>query len=517
PATIPAAVPAMRPAGLGLKAGLVLMAFTLVLAFGFQGTRSLWEPDEGRYAECAREMLVTGDFLTPRLGFEPHFTKPPLTYWSIAAPVALFGRNPWAARLYLSLAYLATVLLVAALGARLWNRATGLLAGVIYATSLLPFIGASIATPDTLLVLWEVLALYAFWRGWTAEDDRDRFAWPVVTGLAFGLAFLTKGPPGLLFLPAMLGFRASPAGRRAGAAPLLNVTGAFLFLVVGGAWYLAVILRNKGLLPYFLADEVIGRLAGKHHRNAQWYGALVVYVPSLLLGSFPWTFLWPAMWRHLDPASRGRGPSLWRARPKALLLALLVGIPLVVFTVSRSRLPLYVLPLFAPLALAAARAAALRFGASFEGLSARFDRTARHRWAPRLAAWTVALLGLRVAAAYWPNPQDDLAALRRLALPKVEELVFINAPPRYGMAFYAGLDVEATGWHGEAAGSREDVEDEIEEVRQGNSHVFFLSPGEEGRFRKVMDRAGVQARERIELGHLVAYVVTPPDPSTPTP
>ena len=104
-----------------LRAWLAFAAFALVLAFAFQGTRGLWEPDEGRYAEVAREMLVSGDLLTPHLDFEPHFTKPPLTYWCITASMAAFGRNEWAVRLYLALSFALTGLAIAALGARMWD------------------------------------------------------------------------------------------------------------------------------------------------------------------------------------------------------------------------------------------------------------------------------------------------------------------------------------------------------------------------------------------------------------
>ena len=97
---------------------LVLLA--ALVAFGFQGTRGLSDPDEGRYCEVAREMLASGDFLHPQLEAQPHYTKPPMTYWSIAASLAALGHGEWACRLFQSLAYLATVLLVAMSGVALF-------------------------------------------------------------------------------------------------------------------------------------------------------------------------------------------------------------------------------------------------------------------------------------------------------------------------------------------------------------------------------------------------------------
>ena len=72
----------------------------IVLAFGFLGTRGIWDPDEGRYTNVALNMLDSGDWLNPHRSDEVgHWTKPPLIYWTIAASVAMFGHNAWAARL----------------------------------------------------------------------------------------------------------------------------------------------------------------------------------------------------------------------------------------------------------------------------------------------------------------------------------------------------------------------------------------------------------------------------------
>src|SRR5512135_2917555 len=95
----------------------VLVLALLAFALAFQGARGLWEPDEGRYAGIAARMLLSGDFIHPSFNDEVrHYAKPPLTYWSIAAGVALLGANEWGARLAHALAFAATVLLLFALG-----------------------------------------------------------------------------------------------------------------------------------------------------------------------------------------------------------------------------------------------------------------------------------------------------------------------------------------------------------------------------------------------------------------
>ncbi|KPK99456.1 MAG: hypothetical protein AMK75_06425, partial [Planctomycetes bacterium SM23_65] len=88
---------------------ILLVVLAVVLAFGFLGTRGLYETTEGRYAEAAREMIETGDWLVPRLDYEPHWAKPPLTYWALAGGMMLLGENEWGVRLAPALAYLVTV------------------------------------------------------------------------------------------------------------------------------------------------------------------------------------------------------------------------------------------------------------------------------------------------------------------------------------------------------------------------------------------------------------------------
>jgi hypothetical protein len=192
-------------------------------AFALQGARGLWEPDEGRYTAVALEMERLGDYVVPHLHHEvKHVTKPPLTYWLIAGSLAAFGHSEWAARLPNSLAFLTTILLIARAGRRLAPDAA-LLAPLIYATSLLPFTAANIVTTDTLLTLWETLAVLGFVELWWGPEERRGF-YRIVTWLGFGLAFLTKGPPGLLPLAVIVVLSATcrycqACGAASGGAP----------------------------------------------------------------------------------------------------------------------------------------------------------------------------------------------------------------------------------------------------------------------------------------------------------
>ncbi|MGD8394975.1 MAG: lipid-A-disaccharide synthase N-terminal domain-containing protein [Candidatus Eiseniibacteriota bacterium] len=511
----------------GAAAWLPLLAVGVVLAFAFQGSRGLTEPDEGRYSEVAREMLVTGDVLSPQLDFKPHFTKPPLTYWCIAASMRLFGPGEWSVRLFLSLAYLGTVLLVARTAADLWGRRTGIAAGIIYATSLTPFVGASIVTPDTLLVLWLALAVWAFFRGARARSAAARRSWPLVTGVAFGLAFLTKGPPALLFLPAMLLARRFFWRRSDGAAPVLNVGGVAAFLILGAGWYVLVASHHDGLLGYWWRDEILGRLAGQHHRNPEWYGPLVIYGPVLTLGALPWSLLWPRLWRRLSGPIRALG---WRRalqrRPEAASLALLVVVPLVVLSLARSRLPLYVLPLFIPLALGTARAAVHLFE------ERQASPVRRHVWGIRLASWCVLLMVARLGYAWHPGSRDARHLMASLPASRDAEIVVADGHEHYGLGFYSGRDlvyaipsldapcadaIREAPAPGEQTLDRRDVgaalggptlEEEVCEHRQPgcHPHLFLVAPAVAPGLLSRLDAVDATVLETRELQGLVAVL-----------
>lgn len=393
--------------------------------FAFQGSRGLWEPDEGRYTAVALEMGRLGDYLRPHLHHEVvHLTKPPLTYWLLAGSLAVFGRNEWAARLPNALAFLATILLVARLGRWLAPESPRL-APLIYATSLLPFAAANVVTTDTLLALWETLALCGFVELWWGAESQRRFS-RLITWLGFGLAFLTKGPPGLLPLLAIVAFAFITEGRR-GLGKLLAPTALLLFAFIGLGWYIALEFLEPGVLKSLVRREVLDRVfTARHDRNAAWYGPLVIYGPGLLLGTVPWTASLPAALRSVWRSARARDP-------KSLLLLLWLLLPLTVFVFARSRLHLYLLPLFVPLALLTAR---------YRGPA--LSLTPHRRIA--VAAWIVFLISLRGAAAVVPHSKDArvLAGVIQSRVPSLpDEVVFVGTRPRYGLSLYLDAEIEA--------------------------------------------------------------------------
>lgn len=396
----------------------------LVMAIAGLGVRPLWEPDEGRYVAVALEMLRSGDWLHPALHHEhPHYTKPPLTYWAIAASIGIFGPHEWAARLPNALAFIGAALCVAGLARRIAPGRAAVCA-MVYATAAMPFIAHQIVTTDTLLTLFTTAGVTFFVYGWRSGQTYGR-RWMDAMWLAFGLGFLTKGPPSLLPLAAVLGavlIHDGPGGLRR----LLSPVGVTLFLAVGGGWFALVMLQKPELAGYFLHDEFINRVASDaHHRNAEWYKAMM-YPGLLVAGMLPWAIGWfrqPQWWR---PAWLVR----WLRDPLLALMLLWIGLSLMVFMLSSSRLPLYILPLFPALAVCTGRIMPLSFP---------HDRGAR----ASLAATVGIALLITAAGAVIESPKDARRMTAELHLtPGLAEVVYVDRHPVYGVSFYSGLSVE---------------------------------------------------------------------------
>ena len=415
--------------GFPTRAWIALLA--ILLAFGFLGLRGIWDPDEGRYTNVAMNMLDSGDWITPHRSEDVgHWTKPPLAYWAIAASVAAFGRNPWAARLPSALAFLLCTWLA-------WRIARLLVPGgedqaaLAFATMALPFGASQYITTDCLLAACASLAAWAFVESRFDAPVRTR-RWLLLMWAAFALAFLTKGPPGLLPLAAFLAFdRLQPRGRR---RCVFDLAGLALFLAIAAPWFIVVMRANPGLFDYFIGDEVVDRVVtDDFNRNGQWYGWLQVYAPTLLLGTLPWT---PALlrWARRLPADM-RGwwqDPLRRASERSWLFATSwLLLPLLVFCVSRSRMPLYLLPLFPALALLVA-------------MQRQREGRGLPHW-PGIAAWAALLLALAFGAAQWKTHKNADAwakAIHERVPGTIGKVRFVEDMARYGLHVELGTQVE---------------------------------------------------------------------------
>lgn len=392
--------------------------------------RGIWDPDEGRYTNVALNMLDSGDWTNPmRNEHTGHWTKPPMTYWLIAGSVKVFGQSPWGARLPIALSYLACALL-SALCARRLVPGGAKLAAVAYATMLMPFFAGQLVTTDFPLAAFQALTMYAFVEG-RFGPARRHWPWLLLMWAALAAGFMTKGPPALVPLLVICTMNLLAPGR-----PVRwpwHLLGIALFLALALPWYLTVVQRHPGLLQYFLGAELVDRVASdRFGRNGEWYGWLKVYVPTLLLGTLPWS---ADLWRWLRglPGRIGewRDPATRREQAPALLIALWIVLPILVFGIARSRLPLYLLPIFVPLALAVAA-----------------QRVESGRGMPRwqwIAIWVLMLLALRLAASGLPSHKDASGwadAIRSRTHGPVREVVFVEDMARYGLRLHLGAEIE---------------------------------------------------------------------------
>jgi 4-amino-4-deoxy-L-arabinose transferase-like glycosyltransferase len=325
-----------------------LPALTLFTFFLLLGNRPLNEPDEGRYSEVAREMIETGDWLVPHFWYLPHMDKPPMTYWLVAASMKVFGQNEWAVRLPVALAGISGVWAAFCLGCMLGGRRVGLWSALILQSGIFYFAMARMLTTDIFLTQFTAWAVYFFWRSWVAVGmgrQREFFAWHLPGWVAIALGFLTKGPVALAIplaaFAALLVFRRQETPKIVFAGLL---AGFLLFLILAAPWYLAVFARVPNSAHYMILGQAAGHLLGTTIKDRK--GFLGYYFPVLAIEFLPWTLLLGWLWRRAHWRSLEA-----KAREGWLLLNAWAIFTFILFSLSHSKLPAYILPIFPALAV----------------------------------------------------------------------------------------------------------------------------------------------------------------------
>lgn len=321
----------------------LLVLFTAVW-FGTLEYRKLIKPDEGRYAEIAREMAVTGDFVTPRLNGIKYFEKPPLQYWATATAFRTFGENEWTARLWSGLTGFAGVLLAYFAGRRFFGSTAGALAATVLGTSFLYVFIGHLNTLDMALCFFLQLTVCAFMFGQAAPPgSRSERNWMLVAWAAMALALLSKGLVGIV-LPGATLFVYSVVQRDLSPWKRMHFgLGLPLFLILAAPWFVAVTLANPEFPRFFFIYEHFERFLSKtEHRRYQpaWY-----FIPILLGGLLPWTTL---ALQALATAWTRPEPGHFNVRRFLLLWTAVVFL---FFSASGSKLPSYILPVFPAVAL----------------------------------------------------------------------------------------------------------------------------------------------------------------------
>ena len=311
---------------------LIIILFSYIFLFYALGDYSLKEPDEGRYAEVPREMVETGDYIVPHLNYVRYFEKPPLLYWAVAISYKLFGVNEWSFR-FTNAAYAFLIVLFLYFFTRKWfNRKIALLSGLILISSFGFFSMARIVTTDmcfSFLLFASLLCFYDFYR-----NKKNVFLY-LFYALA-GLATLAKGPVSVILLGCTILIFLITEKNISFLKELKWIKGMAIYGIVVLPWIIAISLREKEFLYFFIIDQHFLRFATTQHKRS---GPFYYFLPVLIGGMFPWSIFIP---RSII--------KLWQKRELRLFI-IWSAVVFVFFSMSGSKLPPYILPIFPALSL----------------------------------------------------------------------------------------------------------------------------------------------------------------------
>jgi 4-amino-4-deoxy-L-arabinose transferase-like glycosyltransferase len=411
------------------------------------GLRPLVPPDEGRYAEMAREMWASGDWITTRLNGIKYFEKPPLQTWMNALTFTLFGLGEWQARLWTGLCGLLGVALTGYAGARVFGARTGVYAAAVLGSCLFWIASGQIDSLDTSLSAMMTVSLASLLiaqrDGATPGQQRN---WMLLCWAGMALAVLAKGLIGIV-LPGAVLVMYTLVSRDWKIWTRLHLgAGLLVFFAVAAPWFVLVGQRNPEQPHFFFIHEHFDRfLLKEHHRESAWYTFFVLTA----IGILPWLGVLP---QALALAARGETA---RFKPRLMLLVWFVFI-LLFFTKSNSKLPGYILPVFPALALlvgsylehgrrgarmatallTAAIGAGLLAGAPFiTRLAHPGEKEVYEAWLPWIMAGGFAALVGGGASFLWSRLQRRDLAVAALALGGFAATELILA----GAAQYSGL------------------------------------------------------------------------------
>ncbi len=309
------------------------------------GGHALFTPDEGRYSEVAREMVTSGDFITPRLNGVAFLDKPVFYYWLQASAIQLFGLKEWALRFWPAAIGILGAVMTYFAGRTLFNRRTGILGALILATSPLYYGAAHYANLDLEVAVLISITLFFSILALQAKDTSKRNLLFILAYVFCGFAALTKGLIGIVFPAAIIGLWILLLNRWAIIKQMRLVTGLVIFFAITVPWYYLVQKANPEFLHFFFVTQQVSRFLTQgdfNNKTAIWF-----YIPIVLAGFFPWSIF-------VIQAIIKNGKATWTNRknhPTELFLLLWLVLIFTFFSIPKSKTVGYIIPIFPAIAL----------------------------------------------------------------------------------------------------------------------------------------------------------------------
>ncbi|MBY0282262.1 MAG: glycosyltransferase family 39 protein [Alphaproteobacteria bacterium] len=318
----------------GLFFCALIFFFTLQL-----GNRPFATPDEGRYVEIPREMVATGDYLTPRLNNVKYFEKPPFFYWLQASSIKMFGLDEAPMRLWVVFFAFIGCLATYHFGKTHFDRTTGFFSAFVLGSSVLYFSLSRLIILDMPVSVLVTLILYSFYQGFETEPGPKRRFWFYCFSVSCALGVLTKGIMALAIPGPIIVIWLSLTGGWKRVLPVYLPTSLFLFFLIAAPWHILVSLQNPEFAyKYFIVEHFMRYTTDVHLR----YKPFWFFIPILIAGFLPWTaFILSAI---MDA---------WKNKTSSLNSYLLIwgGWVFAFFSISNSKLIPYILPMFPALSL----------------------------------------------------------------------------------------------------------------------------------------------------------------------